>query len=229
MRKLSDADIISFFWNNVEKTDTCWNWKGKVLPNGTPLWRKFMPKKLSLFLVGRNTDDLRIINHTCGNKLCVNPDHLIVGINELFWSKVIKTDNCWIWIGQKRPFGYGKFQYSLLHKKHHLDAHRFSYLITYGSISEGECVRHTCDNPSCVRPDHLILGSQSDNIQDKVVRDRQAKGSQHGNSKLTEQLVSEIRNHHHNGMQTKELTILYSVSRNTIQNVVNGKAWKHVK
>ena len=99
---------------------------------------------------------------------------MIVGSFELFWSKVVKTDNCWIWMGQRNDLGYGKFQYSLLKKKHYLYAHQFSYIITYGSITEGECVRHTCDNPSCVRPEHLILGSQAENMQDKIARGRLA-------------------------------------------------------
>lgn len=232
MRKLSEQEIINFFWENVEKTDACWNWIGRLSKNGTPTNGKFNPKKFSLLLNGANFVGARQIMHTCNNKICVNPDHLIVGDAARFWSKVIKTEGCWIWMGQKDKFGYGKFQYSILSKKHYLRTHQYSYLITHGTLSHGRYVRHTCDNPSCVNPDHLIPGSHQDNTEDMVKRDRQAKGSGHANSKLTEQSVREIRELHYLSTlinKTKDIAIRYGVSTHTIRRIVSRRAWKHVQ
>ena len=79
--------------------------------------------------------------------------------------KVIKTDYCWEWTGLKYPSGYGRFC-----KKY---AHRFSYEIHKGEIYNNLKVCHSCDNPSCVNPEHLWLGTQKDNVQD---RDKKGRG-----------------------------------------------------
>lgn len=86
-----------------------------------------------------------------------------------FWSKVQKTDDCWIWTAGKTPNGYGRFSI----KRKPVYAHRVSYVIEHGSISEDLCICHTCDNPSCVRPDHLFQGTHSDNQIDSVRKGRQ--------------------------------------------------------
>lgn len=88
---------------------------------------------------------------------------------EQFWSKVKKTKTCWIWIStNKVPRGYGM----LKRKGRHHYAHRFSYEMHYGTIPKGLQVLHRCDNPSCIRPDHLFLGTQSDNMKDASKKGR---------------------------------------------------------
>lgn len=85
-----------------------------------------------------------------------------------FWSKVNKSDGCWEW---KASFGfrdYGKFKI----KSTYIAAHRVSYYITNGVFNESLLVCHTCDNPKCVRPDHLFLGTISDNVRDKMNKGR---------------------------------------------------------
>ena len=107
-----------------------------------------------------------------------------------FWSKInpAPTDCCWEWLRGKFEDGYGKFYYE---GRNH-GAHRVAYLLTKGKIDDGLIVRHTCDNPSCCNPNHLILGTYQDNINDKVKRNRQAKGEKNASTKLSSKQVKEI-------------------------------------
>lgn len=93
---------------------------------------------------------------------------------ERFWSKVIKTEKCWNWNAGVDRSGYGVIRYLGKNKK----AHRISYLIEYGNFDESLRVLHKCDNPRCVRPSHLFLGSQSDNMTDMVNKGRHGAGKQ---------------------------------------------------
>ena len=84
-----------------------------------------------------------------------------------FWSKVKPTDYCWTWEGCKNEDGYGNFR----HLGESL-AHRISYQLIHGNISMEDQVLHSCDNPSCVNPDHLWIGNHQDNMKDKTVKGR---------------------------------------------------------
>jgi hypothetical protein len=88
-----------------------------------------------------------------------------------FWSKVEKSDNCWIWIGAKTPEGYGRMRWM----KGYEYAHRISWVIQNGTIADDLCVCHSCDNPSCVRPDHLFIGTIADNMHDRDTKGRGRK------------------------------------------------------
>ena len=90
---------------------------------------------------------------------------------ERFWNKVMKiveTDECWEWIAFKNKDGYGLFGYNGKNQK----AHRVSWQLHNGPIPDGLCVLHKCDNPSCVNPNHLFLGTNADNIKDRVNKNR---------------------------------------------------------
>lgn len=99
--------------------------------------------------------------------------HKRVPLPDRFWTKVRKTESCWIWVGSKSRKGYGrigteKFASAKL-------AHRVSWEIHRGEIPTGALVLHHCDNPSCVRPDHLFLGSGADNNADMARKGRGTK------------------------------------------------------
>jgi hypothetical protein len=97
--------------------------------------------------------------------------------------------DCWPWLGPLNTDGYGDMNIARASTR---QAHRFAYLTFVGPIAEGLVVCHHCDNPRCVRPSHLFLGTQGDNIADKVSKGRQARGSRNGASKLTDEQYAEI-------------------------------------
>jgi len=146
-----------------------------------------------------------------------------------FMRKVDKRgdDECWEWLSVKLPSGYGKFQ---LNYKNPL-AHRVSWAIHKGSIPSGMCVCHKCDNPSCVNPNHLFLGTRLDNVRDmdKKRRGNRAKGSNHYKSKLVESDAIKIRELYKTGNYSRiELGKMFGVSDKNIHPIVNRETWKHV-
>lgn len=141
-----------------------------------------------------------------------------------FWSKVNKTNSCWNWIASKDN-GYGRFWLD----GRNLMAHRFSYSLTNGPIFHNEVVCHKCDNPACVRPDHLFLGTRDDNMLDMVSKGRSAKGILNGNKKLTEQQVLEIRNLYvTTNITYAELARRYNVDKTNIPSIIKRETWKHI-
>lgn len=109
-------------------------------------------------------------------------------------------------------------------------ANRLSYEIHKGEIPKGMEVCHSCDNPSCVNPDHLWLGTHKDNIRDchKKGRANICKGSKKPQSKLTEKDVLEIREKYNNPYTSSELSKIYGVCKKNILTILHGNAWKHV-
>ena len=141
-----------------------------------------------------------------------------------FWLKVEKTDNCWIWLGSKDTDGYGLFGFN----RKNWFAHRLVMVFT-GQDPTGLQVCHKCDNPGCVRPDHLFLGTSQDNQADKVNKNRQARGSTQGHSKLTEEKVLAIRKEFANGNVTRiHLGQKYGITGENISCIIKRKTWKHI-
>lgn len=151
-----------------------------------------------------------------------------------FWKRTQKKsdDECWKWIGTVNPDGYGNPKIRLLSGRFRsVSAHRLSYALFRGKISKRMCVCHTCDNPSCVNPAHLWLGTHQENIADRDRKGRHvpSPGSKHGNSKLTEDQVLEIRRLYSTGDWTqRKLAECFLVSREAIAPIVQGTRWKHV-
>jgi hypothetical protein len=145
-----------------------------------------------------------------------------------FWLKVRKTDQCWEWTGCKNVKGYGRL---FIHKNGQRDvqlAHRLSYQAFIGDIPEGMFVLHGCDNPSCVKPDHLFLGTAQDNSSDMVAKDRHARGERSGVAKLTDVEVEEIKKLSKEGVSGVMLAARFQVSVQTICGILKGRTWKHV-
>lgn len=99
---------------------------------------------------------------------------------ERFESKFDKGDGCWVWKAHKNKNGYGQFGVMLEGRNGYMVnryAHRVSWMLYRGEIPEGLCVCHSCDNPSCVNPDHLFLGTRKDNTQDMINKGRHLEGN----------------------------------------------------
>ncbi|MFA5037390.1 MAG: HNH endonuclease [Candidatus Izemoplasmatales bacterium] len=151
-----------------------------------------------------------------------------------FFSKVHipnSPDSCWIWTAGTGRDGYGQFWY----KGHLVAAHRISYEYFHGLIQEGFIVRHkVCNNPICVNPYHLELGTQQDNMDDKVREGRQAhsgpinpaRGESNGNSKLSEGDAELIRHLYDNKqMNQYEISAIFEISQNQVSKIVRGLSW----
>jgi len=162
-------------------------------------------------------------------------------------EKSLKKDGCWIWIGVVSNAGYGKTRY----EKKDISAHRLSYIVFIGSIPDGKNVCHKCDEKRCVNPEHLWLGSQSENIKDCVKKGRftgtkgfkwtdevrkkmknrthaDRKGEKHHLKKLINDDIKEIRRLYDSGINQKELSLRYKVHQSCISNIVRYKSWSHI-
>ena len=142
-----------------------------------------------------------------------------------FWSKVDKGGECWLWTGYRLPSGYGQFTIQRFIK---LRAHRFSYELGYGRIPDGLHVCHRCDNPPCVRPDHLFLGTDADNLHDMEQKGRRAAthGEQNGNCKLSfSEVVSMRQMYAGGGVSYLALAQRFGVSQTQVKDIILRRKW----
>ncbi len=138
------------------------------------------------------------------------------------WEQVHQCDNCWTWVASTDKEGYGNFKV----KRKRCRAHIVSWEIHKGRIPAGMCVLHKCDNPPCIRPEHLFLGSVKDNSADMVTKGRSTKGTRNPHAKLTEADVRNIRKRYATTSITqRELSAEYGVVQQQISHIVNHKKW----
>lgn len=164
-------------------------------------------------------------------------------VEDRFWACVTRSSDpssCWEWQGYVTVHGYG----SLGIRQRPTPAHRLSYEFHYGPIPPGLHVLHHCDNPRCVNPAHLFLGTHTDNMRDMKAKGRAATGEQHGShlhpdrtrrgrrhglAKLNEEAVRYIRASHPLGLHSySALARKYDVSIRSIEHVIKKTSWKHV-
>lgn len=129
-------------------------------------------------------------------------------------------EDCWEWAGG-RDNGYGCVKF--LNKS--FLAHRVSYLLFKGKIPKGCVVRHSCDNPLCINPQHLLVGSHADNVKDRVERCRSAKGMDNGRAKIDPKTSNEIQEKLASGRSKTQLAIKYGVDPKVIRNIAKGVHW----
>jgi hypothetical protein len=146
-----------------------------------------------------------------------------------FSSRLDKSGSCWLWTGGVSGSGYGE---TTCGPKPQIPTHRLSWILYRGDIPEGLQVLHKCDVKICVNPDHLFLGTQTDNMQDCVKKGRHrpagCPGESNPKARLTEAQVIDIRRRRKAGEGPTALSKEYGVSRIHIQYIVKGKAWSNV-
>ena len=205
----------------------CWNW------NGYFQFQIFGKREHShraswILFNGEIPKNHRIIQN-CSNKRCVNPKHLSCthlgkDFKKRFFEKVIFPKNtgldCWGWAGGLNGSGYG----SLGVGDDVLGAHVVSYIIHHNvAPSEGDHILHTCDNPACVNPDHLFLGTHSENMVDMIQKGRSSQ------AKLSVKDVLLICTILDEGKSSVvDISKMFNVNRNTIHNIDNGSTWNHL-
>ena len=239
-------DLADRFWSKVRRggPDECWEWLAAHHPtNKAPRFQ--MPegnvaaRRIAYTLTyGEIPAGIRIMR-TCQNLLCVNPKHMHAGLTypfklspdrvaKRFWAKAdcSDPDSCWEWQRAKGPCGYGEFKIA----GKSATASRVAYELAHGPIPKGMCVCHTCDNPACVNPGHLYLGSPAINARDRAVHGRQQhlKGTLNPHAKLTEAQIPEIRAARASGESTVSLARKYGVCQSVISAVVCRKTWTHI-
>lgn len=222
---------IQRFWSKVNIPDdlnACWEWQAGVEKSGFGQFGarslKFKAHRIAYELcVGEIPDRFHVLQ-SCQNKRCCNPKHLSLhnfrDLKTNFWNKVNVSnvpDACWEWVAHRNEDGYGTFQSGL--------AHRTAYLIEFGSIPDGLYVLHTCDNPGCVNPKHLFLGTQQDNMDDMIAKGRQCKDNVAGVFTWSE--VRDIRKQYSSeNISIRQIADHYGVSYNAIWSIVTNRTWK---
>ena len=133
-------------------------------------------------------------------------------------SRVNESTRCWEWTGCKNAAGYGKLGVG----GKTMYAHRVSYLQHYGALPSESFVCHSCDNPSCVNPDHLFLGSPADNMADMAEKGR-------GTARLCAEDVRRVREQRLFGATVRDLAMQWGMSHQCMRKVISGRSYAHVE
>ena len=157
-------------------------------------------------------------------------------IADRFWAKVDSSagrDSCWPWTGARYKAGYGALGGGG-HNGRTRQAHRVSWELHFGPVPAGKFVCHSCDNPPCVNPAHLFVGTPADNSKDRDLKGRWngcplPKGTDHHSCKLSETAVRFIIDAAMIGTRTKTLSDAYGVTPGHIRKIVRGDKWKSLK
>lgn len=144
-----------------------------------------------------------------------------VPYQDWFWQQVEKTDTCWLWSRGRDLCGYGM----LVREDGVTDrSHRMAWILTFGEIANGLCVCHKCDNPPCCRPDHLFLGSHTDNMRDATIKGRMAFGERR--SHFTEKDVVAIRVARQQGLTYRKIAERFQSTPGVVRAIAVGANWR---
>jgi len=131
---------------------------------------------------------------------------------------------CWPWTGARTKRGYGHLTRE---GGGHVYAHRAAWEMNFGAIPAGLFVCHRCDNPACVNPAHLFLGTNQDNVSDMVAKGRHLRGERHGMATITNAQAREVRERLARGERQAHIARALGISKGTVHNIKRGVAWSH--
>ncbi len=144
---------------------------------------------------------------------------------EDFYKNAKFNNDCLEWQKYTNRHGYG---YVALNGKN-WSIHRLSYYFTYGEIPKGKWILHKCDNRKCIKPEHLYLGDNKQNVKDRMMRGRSAKGENNGQSKLTETQVRSIKRLLSKKWTQCSIAERFGVHQSTIFSIKHNEYWKDIK
>jgi excisionase family DNA binding protein len=232
------------FWKHVDigTPDSCWPWRKAIDHNGNPIFGvstgKSIPARRFAYenKIGPIPEGCVVIP-SCANNICCNPSHLILNttkqlrgslvkpVHERFWSKVrIGTESeCWNWQAGTNDGGYGIFAEITGSAE---PAHRWAYRFANGEFRTDVDVLHTCDNRLCCNPNHLYLGTDLENVKDRVGKNRSSR--KYFPPKLSEADVLEIRNLSALGVKQRDIAVKFHTTPHYISDIICGRTWKHL-
>lgn len=223
-------------FNKIKKKKKgCWIWKARVNALGRPIISTERviegKRKVDTFQIHRALYEMqhgelpvRYLDNVCGKLKCVNPQHHRPRtLNVRFWENIKRKGNCWIWKGNQFGGGYGRITVegvSVL-------THRLAWeLHNEDKIPKDKMVLHSCNNRLCINPSHLRLGTHQENMHDMLLANRQAKGEDNGNAKLTIEDVRGIKKLLAGGKHThKQIAEIFKSKRPTITDISQKKTW----
>lgn len=144
-------------------------------------------------------------------------------LEERFWEKVDKSGECWLWTAAMLKTGYGSIRVNGKGER----AHRVAYELEIGPIPHGMLLRHSCDNPKCVNPAHLIVGTKRENTQDALDRGQHLTGERDPKCKLSKDAVLTIRIAANNGVPGAFLAKQFGISESHVSGIKHGANRKH--
>lgn len=146
-------------------------------------------------------------------------------LDRFYYKWYIDKNDCWNWLGALNCDGYGVIN---KRKRETMRVHRLSWMLFNGPIPDGLCVCHKCDNPSCVNPKHLFLGTPADNMKDKHRKGRSANqiGEENNNAKLTRHQVEFIKDLVSEGLSKTFVAKMFGVRTAAISKIIKGQRWR---
>lgn len=218
---------------SVDEATDCWPWRRYTDRYGMPRFVKTINGTVSARLVyfersnGPVPANCEVVQ-TCNNRLCINPSHLVVRTaTESFWLRVDKhaPNGCWEWQSTMNDRGYGVLRFQGLKGM----AHRVAFELTNGPIPDGLCLLHRCDNPRCVNPAHLFLGTKGDNARDMVQKQRSLIGERNHKAKITREQATEISRLYATGKYPQQrIAAQFGIGQGQVSKIVRRTEWHNL-